>query len=74
MEEVCILWDFQGDSVVKNLPANAGAIRYMGAFPGSGRPLGRGNGNLLQCFCLENSMDRGAWWATVHGVTRVRHE
>ena len=35
----------------------------------SGRSPGVGNGNLLQCSCLENSMDRGAWWATIHGVT-----
>ena len=59
MEEVCILWDFQGDSVVKNLLANAGVTRYMGSFPGCGRSLGGGNGNPLQRSCLENSMDRG---------------
>ena len=38
--------------------------------PGSGRSPGEGNGNLLQHSCLENSMDRGAWWAIVHGVTK----
>jgi len=70
MEEVCILWDFQGDSVVENLLPNAGATRYMGLFPGSGRSLGGGNGNPLQCSCLENSMDREVWWAIVHGVTK----
>ena len=42
----------------------------MGSIPGSGRSLGRGNGNPLQYFCLGNAMDRGAWWATVHGVTK----
>ena len=39
-----------------------------GLFPGSGRSPGEGNGNPFQCSCLENSMDRGAWWAAVHGV------
>ena len=53
--------------VVKNLPANEGV---MGSIPGSGRYPGKGNGNPLQYFCLENSMDRGAWWATVHVVTQ----
>ena len=56
-----------GDSVVKNLPANA---RDAGLIPGSGRSPGEGNGNPFQYSCLENSMDRGAWRATVHGVTR----
>ena len=41
-----------------------------GSIPGSGRSPGEGHGNPLQCSCLENSMDRGAWWATVHGVTK----
>ena len=58
---------FPGDSVVKNPPANAGDA---GSIPGSGRSPGGGNGNPLQCSCLENSMDRGAWQATVHGVTK----
>ena len=56
--------------VVKNLPANAGDIRDMGSIPGSGRSPGGGHGNPLQYFCLENPMDRGAWWATVHGVAK----
>ena len=43
-----------------------------GLIPGSGRSLGEGNGNSLQYSCLENPMDRGAWWATVHGVTQSR--
>ena len=42
----------------------------MGSVPGSGRSSGGGNGNPLQNFCLENSMDRGAWWAIVHGVAK----
>ena len=59
----------QADLVVKNLPANAGESRDTGSIPESGRSLGVGNGNPLQYSCLENSMDRGAWRATVHGVT-----
>ena len=55
---------------VKNLPANAGD---MCSIPGSGRSPGGGNGNLLQYSCLRNPMDREAWWATDHGITRVRH-
>ena len=51
---------FPGGSVVKNLPANAGDTRDAGLIPGSGRSPGGGNGNLLQYFCLENPMDRGA--------------
>ena len=58
--------------VVKNLPANAGDIRDTGSIPESGRSPGEGNGHPLQYSCLENSMDKEAWWATVHGVT-VRH-
>ena len=53
-----------------NLPANAGDIREGGSIPGSGRPFGGGHGNPLQGSCLENPMDRGAWRATVHGVTQ----
>ena len=56
--------------VVKNLPTNAGDVRDVGSVPGSGRSPGEGNGNLLQYSCLENPMDRGAWWAIVHGVTK----
>ena len=56
---------------VKNPPANAGDL---GSIPGSGRSLVGGNGNPLQYPCLENPMDRGAWRATVHGVTRVGHD
>ena len=53
--------------MVKNPPANAGDA---GSIPGSGRFPGEGNGNPIQCPCLENRMDRGAWWAAVHGVTK----
>ena len=52
----------------KNLPANAGDVDLI---PGLGRSPGGGNGNLLQYFYLENSMDRGAWQATIHGVTEL---
>ena len=55
--------------VVKNPPANAGDTRDMGSIPGLERSLGRGNGNPLQYSCLENSMDREAWRATVHGAS-----
>ena len=54
-------------SVIKNLPASS---REAVLIPGSGRSSGGGNGNPLQYSCLENPMDRGAGWATVHGVTK----
>ena len=60
--------------VVKNSLASAGDIRDTDLIPGSGRSLGEGNGNPLQYSCLEKPMDRGAWWATVHGLQRVRHD
>ena len=53
--------------VVKNLPTNAGDARDEGSILGSGRSPGDGNGHPLQYSCQENPMDRGAWWATVHG-------
>ena len=56
--------------VVKNLSANAGDARDVCSIPGSGRFPGGGNGKLLQYSCLEKSMDREAWQATVHGVTK----
>ena len=56
--------------MVKSLPANAGDIIDVGSIPRSGRSPGEGNGNPLQYPCLENSINRGAWWATVHGVTK----
>ena len=58
----------------KNLTANAGDTRDKGSIPGSGKSPEVGNGNPLQYSCLENSMDRGAWWATVHGSQRVGHD
>ena len=53
--------------MVKNLTAKE-TIREVGLFPGSGRSPGGGHGNPLQCSCLENPTDRGAWRAAVHGV------
>ena len=61
---------FPGGAVVKNLPANAGGARDVGLPAGSGRSPREGNGNPLQDSCRENPMDRGAWWATVHGVAK----
>ena len=56
--------------MVKNLPANAGDSRDVGLIPGSGRSPGEGHGSPLQCSCLENPMDRGAWGTTVHGTAK----
>ena len=58
--------------VVKNLAASEEDVRDAGVIPGSGRSPGGGQGNPLQYSCLENPMNRGAWWATVHGVTQSR--
>ena len=59
--------DFPGGLVVKNLNASGGDV---GLVPGLERSPGEGNGNTLQYSCLGNPMDRGAWWATVHRVTK----
>ena len=56
--------------MVKNLPANAGEVRDIGSIPGSGRSPEGGNGNSLQCSCLENPTDREAWQAIVHGAAQ----
>ena len=58
--------------MVKNLPVNAEDIRNASLIPGLKRSLGEGNSKPLQYSCLENSTDRGAWWATVHRVARSR--
>ena len=55
---------------VKNLPADAGDLRDSGSIPGLGRSPGEGHSNPLQYSCLENPMERGAWWATVHRVAQ----
>ena len=64
---MCMCICFPGGSEGK---ASAGDVEDPGSIPGSGRSPGEGNGNSLQYSCLENLMDRGAWWATVHGVTK----
>ena len=56
--------------MLKNLPANEGDLRDLSSIPELGRSPGVENGNLLLYSCLENSMDRGAWQATVHGVAK----
>ena len=56
--------------VIKNPPANAGEKRDVGLIPGSGRSPGGGHDNPLQYSCLENPMDRGAWWTTGHRVAK----
>ena len=64
------LWASQAALVVKNLLANAGDVRDVGSVPGSERAPAAGNGNPLQYSCLEDPMDRGTWWAIVHGVRK----
>ena len=56
--------------VAQIVKASACSAGYLGSIPGSGRSPGEGNGNSLQYSCLENSMDGGAWWATLHGVAK----
>ena len=63
-----LLKSFPSGSDIKESACNAGDL---GSIPGMGRSLGEGNGNPLQCSCLENPMDRGAWRAAVHGVTEL---
>ena len=67
-----ILQAFQVVLVVKNPPANARDINDMGSTPRSGKSSGGGHSNPLQYSCLENPMDRGIWWATVHKVAKSR--
>ena len=62
--------DFPGDAVVRNPPANVGDAGDIGLSPGSERAPGVENGNPLQYSCMGNSINRGTWWATVHGVTK----
>ena len=62
---------FPGGAEVKESACNVGDL---GSIPGSGRSPGEGNGNSLQYSCLENPVDGGAWWATVHGSQRVGHD
>ena len=76
---LCNLMDYiptgssvHGGSVVKNLPAKARDTGDAGSILGSGRSPGVGDGNALQDSCLENPIDREAWWSTVHGVAKNR--
>ena len=65
-----LLLGFPGSSAVKNLPADVGDPREASSIPWLGRSAGVGNDNLLKYSCLQNPMDRGAWWATVQGVVK----
>ena len=69
-----MLMGLPGGSVGKETAYNAGNARDMGSIPGLGRSPGEGHGNPLQYSCLENPMDRGAWWATMHGSKRAGHD
>ena len=71
---VCVCTSFLGGSMVKNLPASVKYLGGAGSVPGSGRSPEGGNGKPLQYSCLENLMDRGAWWTTVKGSQRVGHD
>ena len=66
----CDCWASQVTLAVKKLPANAEDERVAGSVPGLGRPPGGGHGKPLQCSYLENPMDRRAWWATVHSISK----
>ena len=68
---ILVFKGFPGGTKVKASACNVGDL---GLIPGSGRSPGEGNGNPLQYSCLENPMDGGAWWATVHWSQRVRHD
>ena len=72
--KVIVRLDFSRGSVVKNLTTNAGDARDGGSIPGWGKSPGEGNGKPLQYSCWGNPMERVAWWATVDGLTRVRHD
>ena len=65
-----IIWTSQVMLLVNNSSARARDLRDAGSIPGLGRSSGGGYGNPLQYFCLENPMDRGAWWAIINGVAK----
>ena len=71
MASIWYIWASLVAPVVKKLPANAGYVRDVGSIPGLGRYTRVRLGNPLQYSCLENAMDRGAWWATVHGIAKL---
>ena len=60
--------------MLKNMPAKAGDLRDAGSIPRPGKSPGGGHDNPLQYSCLENPMDRRAWWATINGITRISHD
>ena len=66
--------NFPGGSVVKNLPTREGAAREAGLIPRPRRSSGGGKGKALQYCCWNNLMDRGAWWAIVHGVAKSQKQ
>ena len=68
--EVKLSRGFPSDSGVKTPPANSGNVRHTWSIRGSGRSPGEGNGSPFQYSCLENPMDRGAWWTTIHGMAK----
>ena len=74
LADICVSVHIDGASqvvlVMKNPPANTGDVRDSGSIPGSGRSPGGRHGNRLQYSFLENLMDGGAWWATIHGVAK----
>ena len=70
----CDALGFSGDAGVKNPPAHAGDTGDKVFIPGLESFLEIENGNPLQYSCLENSMDKGTWWAAMHGSQRVRHD
>ena len=70
MDFICKNIEISSGTGVKNSPANAGDVRDVRLIPGSGRSHGGGHGNPLEYPCLENLMDRGAWWAIVHRVAK----
>ena len=74
METVQSLVVARASLVVQRLKASACNVGDLGSIPGSGRSPGEGNGNPLLYSCLENPMDGGAWWATIHGSQRVGHD
>ena len=67
-----LAWGFPGGTVLENSTASTEGARDEGLIPGSGRSPREGNGNPGQCSCLGNAKDRGACWATVHGVIKSR--
>ena len=71
---MCVLQASQVAILVKSISANAGDVRDMGLICELGHSPGGRHGNPLQYSCLENPMDIGAWWVTVHGSQRVRHD